>query len=75
MDAYLRKYNIKPSVVRLEKCSFSKIKMSVSAISSEENEKLYCSLQQVDTNTFNIKVKSVKHDNGGKATANKPDGM
>lgn len=58
-EYYLHKYNIKSCVLRLEQYTWSKIRMKCSVTSSISNEKLKCSIQQVDTNDFCISINRI----------------
>lgn len=58
MDEYFfKKYNMKQCVIKLER--LSKILLECTATSSEENEKLECTINRDDINTFSICVKRI----------------
>lgn len=70
----LKKFGIKPCSINLEKSDFSKIKMTCSAESTEENIKLFCDINQTDSNTFSIKIKRKiidKESDGGSSNLKK----
>lgn len=72
MDAFnLKKYDIKPCVVKLDRCTFTKIKIGSSATSSEKNEELYGLLKQIDSKTFSISVKRTFHHDGNEPPSKK----
>lgn len=59
MNACLKKYNVKPCVVVVEKMAIPKIQISIT--SSEEDESLSCFIDEVNPTTFNICVEKRKY--------------
>lgn len=68
MNSTADKHIIRPCVVNLTRCNFSKIRIACTANVVETGEKLVCSLKQEQMNTFSIKIKRFHNENNVQAS-------